>query len=323
VSGEDLDNPTKPLWRVGQLFPESGVAAFSGAAGCGKTFLTLDLAWKLCFGADWFGRRTTKSDVYYFALEAQLGVIGRLTALTVGSGRQRPDNFHLGTAFELANEQFVERFIEFSEPSPVIVIDTLSQASPGMDDNDPSDMGRIIHGAQTLATRLGALVILVAHTGKDQTRGIRGHSSLIAALDTSIFVQEVRSHREWKIAKVKDAEGGASFGFDLIQHEVGTDSFGEMQTSCTVQPISGSELQRTKSANATQTTALRALERAITATDEDASEGVSEAAWRSQFDQLAGHKNPDSARRVFQRAKETLLSNDEVIEESGRYRIAA
>ncbi len=61
----------------------------------------------------------------------------------------------------------------------------------------------------------GGLVVLVHHTGKDATKGLRGHSSLFAALDAAIEVSRSGERREWILAKSKDGRDGSTHPFKL------------------------------------------------------------------------------------------------------------
>jgi hypothetical protein len=90
----------------------------------------------------------------------------------------------------------------------VLCLDTLNRAAPGMDENDSKSMGEAIGAAKAIQAELGGLVLLVHHTGKDATKGLRGHSSLHAALDAAIEVTRTDDRREWKVAKSKDGEDG-------------------------------------------------------------------------------------------------------------------
>jgi len=65
-------------------------------------------------------------------------------------------------------------------------------------------MGNLIAAAKQLQSLGGGLVLLVHHTGKDATKGLRGHSSLYAALDGAIEVIKTDSRCEWSVAKCKD-----------------------------------------------------------------------------------------------------------------------
>jgi hypothetical protein len=82
---------------------------------------------------------------------------------------------------------------------------------------------------------IGGLVVLVHHTGKDTTKGARGHSSLFAALDGAIEVEKSNDKRSWSIAKAKDGQDGKNFPFNLKVHNLGTDADGDDITSCTIE----------------------------------------------------------------------------------------
>jgi hypothetical protein len=118
----------------------------------------------------------------------------------------------------------------------VVILDTLNRAAPGSDENDSRDMGDIITAAKLLQTEVGGLVVLVHHVGKDKSRGMRGHSSLHAALDAAIEVDRDNDRREWKVHKAKDGEDGIAHPFRLEVIEIGTDDDGEPLTSCVVFP---------------------------------------------------------------------------------------
>jgi RecA-family ATPase len=70
----------------------------------------------------------------------------------------------------------------------MIVLDTLSRVIAGGNENAPDDMGQLIGNCDRIRAEARAHVMLVHHTGKDEARGARGHSSLRAATDTEIEV---------------------------------------------------------------------------------------------------------------------------------------
>ena len=70
----------------------------------------------------------------------------------------------------------------------VTFIDTLNASAPGIDENASRDMGLLGEAAKALQALTGGLVAAVHHTGKDAARGLRGHSSLFAALDAAVEV---------------------------------------------------------------------------------------------------------------------------------------
>jgi hypothetical protein len=95
-------------------------------------------------------------------------------------------------------------------------------------------MGEILEAAKRLQELTSGLVVLIHHTGKDATKGLRGHSSLFAALDAAIEVSRDGDRREWKVAKSKDGADGDAHPFKLEIETLGTDAYGDPITSCTV-----------------------------------------------------------------------------------------
>ena len=108
-------------------------------------------------------------------------------------------------------------------------------------------MVRIIEAAADLQRRIGGLALLVHHAGKDATKGMRGHSSLHAALDATIEVRRDGDARSWHIAKSKDGADAESIAFRLEVVTLGIEPDGTPLTSCAVVPdTSASEVRRVK-----------------------------------------------------------------------------
>ena len=63
-------------------------------------------------------------------------------------------------------------------PLRMIVVDTLARAMAGGNENAPDDMGKLLNNVEALRQGTDAFVLLIHHTGKDETKGARGHSSL-------------------------------------------------------------------------------------------------------------------------------------------------
>jgi len=89
----------------------------------------------------------------------------------------------------------------------MIVVDTLARSFAG-DENSAKDIGAFINSCDRWRSGLdGATVLVVAHTGKDQTRGIRGSSAIKAACDFSYLVKKTEKlHSVLKCDKSKDGD---------------------------------------------------------------------------------------------------------------------
>jgi hypothetical protein len=116
-----------------------------------------------------------------------------------------------------------------------IVVDTLAQVTPGANENSGEDMGRALAHCKALHKATGAMVLLVAHAGKDASKGIRGWSGIKGALDVEILVERSGDTRSAKITKLKDGDGeGEVFGFKLNTVNLGLNDAGKQITSCVV-----------------------------------------------------------------------------------------
>jgi ABC-type polar amino acid transport system ATPase subunit len=231
----DILNQLPFAWRIKGVLPEYGIAAMYGPSGSGKSFLALDAAITISEGGIWFGRKTFRSDVVYVALEGESGYKNRISAWEKENARPLPNNFRfIFQTFNLASNQNVEDLIAVAPQNGVIVIDTLNRASPHADENSSKDMGEILSATKKIQSATNGLVLIIHHTGKDTSKGLRGHSSLFAALDGAIEITHSNKQRYWKIAKSKDSESGTEFNFSLNPVYLGIDADNEPISSCTI-----------------------------------------------------------------------------------------
>jgi hypothetical protein len=239
----DLKALPPASWRIKHILPKHGLASIYGPSGSGKTFVVLDLGVSIAKGGNWFNCKSESCPVVYVALEGSSGITNRLKAWEQHHGGPIPDNFkvvtdHLSLFNDDDIEQFANVLIEGGATGGVIFIDTLNQAAPEADENTSKDMGRIISRAMELQKLTNSLVVLVHHTGKDTGKGLRGHSSLNAALDAAIEVKKDIKGRAWSLSKSKDGVDGVPNSFRLEVVTLGKDADGEDITSCVVIPDS-------------------------------------------------------------------------------------
>ena len=239
LSGRDDLMALPPLeWVVKGILPSRGLAAIYGPSGSGKTFLILDLAAAICTGDYWFGFRTKQTPVVYLGLEGGAGLQKRVKAWELAKKTTFPASFrYLTSDFDLTKGLDVEGLIAAVPAKSICIIDTLNRASPGSDENASADMGKLLAAVKKLEAENEGLVILCHHTGKDRSQGLRGHSSLHAAMDAEIELRrnEKLDTRSWRSSKVKDEKDGTGYGFRLVQHRLGFDADGDPETSCTVE----------------------------------------------------------------------------------------
>jgi len=237
-SAEEILRLSLASYCVQDVLPSKGFACIYGAPSTGKSFLALSLACSIANGAPFFGRKTEKRPVVYIALEGANSLKNRIVALQLQTGQQMPTKLSfISQSFDALNPDEVAQLALALPSEAVVIIDTLNQAAPTADENGSKEMGRIILTAKELQQACNGLVIFVHHSGKDESKGPRGHSALLAALDTAILVAKSDKEHFWELAKSKDGESGQRFSFRLKQIVVASDLDGNPITSCIAEEV--------------------------------------------------------------------------------------
>lgn len=289
-------------WRVRGVLPAQGLAAIYGPSGSGKSFLGIDLCCAIARGRSWFGKHVTAAPVVYLALEGEGGIRLRVLAWEKHNGEPLPDGLRfILESFDMSSRQDLADLLAVLPAEGVVVIDTLNRAAPSVDENSSKDMGQVLTAAKTIQAHTAGLVVLIHHTGKDQTKGLRGHSSLHAALDGAIEVQRVAGWRSWSVAKAKDGEDGGSYTFDLKTVAVGEDEYGFTESSCVIVPAVVDAVVEPKLTGG-QALALAAFDAA------DLGLGaVAREDWRREFYDMLGDRTSEAKRQAFSRSITALV----------------
>jgi hypothetical protein len=252
LSDSDLACFPVQRWIVKGIIPAEGIGAIYGPPGSGKSFLSLDLLAHVANGERWFGRRVCAVPVVYVPFEGQAGIPKRIRAWKTLISRQANREVDSGIRFifegmnlrqRADRDKLVNTLLAEGLTGGVLCIDTLAQSGPGIDENSSEGMGEMIAIFNELRSRLGGVVLVVHHTGKDSERGLRGWSGLAAAMDFSIECQlgKGKFDRKFVLAKVKDDEAGRAFEYTLLKVHLGFDVDGDELSSLAIIPPSLNE----------------------------------------------------------------------------------
>jgi hypothetical protein len=134
----------------------------------------------------------------------------------------------------------------------VVVLDTLNSMMGAGDENESADMGAMIQSARAIMVALECSAIYIHHSGKDEDRGARGHSSLRAACDTEIRVRGTTFERLATVTKQRDGETGLELAFGLNIVDLGPSidpdaEDDERDTSCACVPLTTVDVSALKS----------------------------------------------------------------------------
>jgi hypothetical protein len=233
-------------WTVKQLIPTTGIGTIYGPSGSAKSFTTLDLALSVARGLSWCGLKVRQSGVVYVAAEGSGGLKQRLEAYAKHHDCELKDQpFQSILAGVDLSQGDAERIVEAcgrlgdgGDPVGLVVLDTLNRTMGGGDENNSADMTAYVKAAASIAEQTGAFVLIVHHTGKDASRGARGHSSLRAAVDVELEMREDGDVRVLRVSKNRDGKDGAEFAFSVVTVDLGVDEDLDPVTSCVVVPAS-------------------------------------------------------------------------------------
>jgi RecA/RadA recombinase len=261
-----------------------------GESGCGKTFWCLDLAFHVALGWDYCGRAVDKCAVVYCAAEGAWGARNRINTFRAYHDVREP--VQLAAIFQSINllnpDADTGRLIETVKAIPTIrpverpglvVVDTLSRALAGGNENSPDDMGALVMNADRIRAETGAHLAFIHHSGKDSARGARGHSLLRAATDTEIEVTASGDLRFAKVMKQRDMPTEGEFGFRLQSVNLGLNRRGKPVSSCVVVPDTSGAKPLDRKLSPNQQSVLALLKDAGAA-------GLSNADWFSQAQAL-------------------------------------
>lgn len=232
------------FWLVDDWLPSNGIAAVYGHPGSGKSFWMMHVAAHIAEGREWAGKRVEQGLVVYVVAEGQTGFRNRLYAMQQAGeiGKEVPFAFIPCPIDMQAPDGDVDALIEAIKSAEehagcgasVVVLDTLSKTF-GAGKENTDDMVPYVNNCQRVATEFNCLTCIVHHRPKDnESRDLRGHSSLRGNIDTAILI-EAGDIKTATTIKQKDGEDNLVMRFKLNQVQVGVDRHGKQVTSCLVE----------------------------------------------------------------------------------------
>lgn len=236
----------KPLsWLIKGVLPQAALVVVYGESGSGKSFMAWDMGLAIAQGQDWRGIKTKPGRVVGIVAEGVSGARNRFKAYCHQHGVPI-DSLNIGVIdaapnfLEKADVVDVAKAIKAGGGADLIIVDTFAQVIPGGNENSGEDIGKALHHCKGLNRACGCPVMLIHHSGKDASKGARGHSSLRAAADAELEVIRADDARAMTVTKMKDGEDGQEFGFRLQIVQTGeVDEDLDPITSCVVEHTDG------------------------------------------------------------------------------------
>jgi hypothetical protein len=347
------DEPVE--WLVESIIPKKAFVALYAPPASWKSFIALDLAEAIATGRDWMGYKIPKKGaVLFISGEGYGGMGARVSACKIQN--QSPDGANLYIIRAQLNlrsspEDFTELLnaindliAEIGEPIELIILDTLMRMAGGeFNESSSEDMGGFITQTGKLQEIFECALLVIHHTGKDISKGLRGHSSLLGGCDTVLEIQRqdsvinsadtsVIGNAILKVSKQKDGADSIEVGIEVVLVEIGTSTLGfEITTSLAIrhnQDIAGGNSKAGKN-NAgfglNQRLEMDSLMKVIKAkgsyreVDGTSRYGVALDDWKAEFWSMKGCTEEDKPtfKKAWLRARERLVSVNKVVIGSG------
>lgn len=213
----DARKDRKPAkWLIPDLLPAEGTGILYGLSGSYKTFVALD--WALCLahgiGGQW-GAPPVKHTVVYFAGESSYALRQERVDSWCEKHNLDPDDTDVRFVFVHGVPGYndkegwteVRDGLEQLKVKPdLIVIDTLTREMTGLDENSNNDAKLVLKHNEEMADHYGCMVLAIGHTGKDQSKGMRGAQVFVDNSDAVLFLKKTATGVLLKPQKLKETD---------------------------------------------------------------------------------------------------------------------
>lgn len=204
----DLAQIPEPIPLVEGLLHRDTLAMIVAKYASYKSFVALDLGLHIALGLDWYGRKVTRGPVVYIYAEGKHGIGRRVEAWRLMNGLPEVGGIHFLPQSVLLNEprdcrDLLATIGQLAAPPIAVIVDTLARTLKG-NESAAEDMGAYIAACDQIKETTGATILLVHHTGWENTRS-RGSSNLPGAIDTEITL--TRDGDRVDIATTKQKDG--------------------------------------------------------------------------------------------------------------------
>jgi hypothetical protein len=233
---------------IKEILPAGGIGEVHADSGGGKSAIVVDMMLHLAAGLEYRSRRVVQTPVIYVALEGHGGIENRIIAAAAEIGI---DAATVPFALIKASDNFRDPSVAaklgatvalLGKPC-VVVIDTYTAAlGAGGNDCRPEDVTVFLENIKTTLITRKHTVLLLHHFGKDASRGGRGWSGLVAALDFEWEVDRSDDLRTLRVSKMRDgSDYQPALCYSLRGRQIGVDQHLAPVTAVVVEHLADEE----------------------------------------------------------------------------------
>ena len=200
-------------WLVQNMIAQGELVMLFGESGIGKSFTAIDLALCVASGQPCLGRGVSQGSVAYLPSEGFDGLQVRIKAWCAHRGMTTEGiPLHLGEHEMALNdpseyEELADCLFSMHPIPKLIVIDTLTGMTKGLDQNSAKDMAAFADACKFLKLATNAAVLVVHHSGhKDKGRS-KGAVDFWAACDRVIAMKRTGRNDTLSLECAKSRNG--------------------------------------------------------------------------------------------------------------------
>ena len=192
ITGADIAAMPRMEWLLKGRIPKKGLVALYAPPKSGKSVVACELAVAASLGEPFwgvpFGQRMT---VLYIAAERSSDIGDRLKATLQRREVPYPDTLHVyaraAGPLQVDNAAHLLGLVQVAQhlKPDLIIFDTFARMTLGIEENSSGDMGEAVEKFNAVIRAAGpqAAGIIVHHAGKDKSKGLRGSTALLGAVD--------------------------------------------------------------------------------------------------------------------------------------------
>ena len=206
-TSHDLMFIPPPKWLIRFLVEEEGLGVVVGEKKSGKTAWLMTMLWNWVLGNDYGfdkdfyfedppGKTVEDRRVLYLMLEGSASYGQRLAAFAraneIDPLDERLLNFRaIRSSVNLTNQDTLQLLSKTIAdwPPQILVVDTLSRATPGGEENSAKDMSSLVNVFDQIRDAYGCATIVCHHTGWTNTNRMRGSTALPGALSSEVTIK--------------------------------------------------------------------------------------------------------------------------------------
>jgi hypothetical protein len=230
-------------WLIEGFLGRYETSAWFGPPDAGKSAAMTHAAGCVAAGLEFCGRKVVQGPMLYVAAERGAVVKRRVKAWCFEHGLPDIPLAILDHAVDLRTGRIdADRIIAtaaelkalYRQSVVWIPFDTLNRVLGGGDENSSKDMGAVIASIDLIHRETGAHCSLIHHVPADRTDRMRGHSSVLGAVDMTVRITKNGNTVNMDVDKANDLVDKPRFAFTFKSVTICTDPSTGIETTAPV-----------------------------------------------------------------------------------------